>query len=434
MSSPETPEPVGSAGPGSAGPGSAGPGSAGPPGGGAVRGGAQRIRAYADAAWRRLRPGERSALPAMVGLVVVWLTFQSLDQNFLSPRNLAGISVDMVGTGMVAAGVIFVLVIGEIDLSIGSLSGLGGATFAALNVVEGAPQWLSVLLGVLSGTAAGAIQGFFFARIGVPAFAITLAGLLVWNGLTLYFLTPNGTIDLNDQGFVASLTSHYFHGAWVGYGLAALGAAVHLLTAYRRRSRRRAVGMPYQPRGEIWVRTGVLAAVAFAAAWELNQFQGLPLALLIFLVVVAGLDYVLHHTLYGRTVIALGGGVEAARRAGAEVGRARISVFMVSGTLAAIGGLFVTSRLVSAAQSTGSSEMLISAIAAAVLGGTSLFGGRGTIWSALLGMLVIQSIASGMALVGVGQPIQFMITGGVLFVALIVDTLLRRAQQSHGRA
>jgi D-xylose transport system permease protein len=177
----------------------------------------------------------------------------------------------------------------------------------------------------------------------------------------------------------------------------------------------------------------VVAAVAFTAAWELNRFQGLPLALLVFLVIVAGLDFVLHHTLYGRTVIALGGGVEAARRAGVDVDRARISVFMLSGTLAAVGGLFVTSRLVSATQGAGSGQMLINVVAAAVLGGTSLFGGRGTIWSALLGVLVIQSIASGMALLGAGQPLQFMITGGVLAAAVIIDSLLRRAQQARGR-
>jgi D-xylose transport system permease protein len=340
----------------------------------------------------------------------------------------------MVGTGVVAVGIIFVLVIGEIDLSVASVSGLAGAEFAALSVNAGVPEWPAVVIAVVSGTAAGALHGYFFARTGVPAFAITLAGLLVWNGLMLFLLTPNGTIDIHDQGIVASLTSYDFHDAWAGYGLAAVGAAVHLLTAWRRSRRRRAAGVPYQPLGEIWVRTGALAAVAFTAAWELNRFQGLPLALLVFLVIVAGLDFVLHHTLYGRTVIALGGGAEAARRAGVDVDRARISVFTLSGTLAAVGGLFVTSRLVSATQGAGSGQMLINVVAAAVLGGTSLFGGRGTIWSALLGVLVIQSIASGMALLGAGQPLQFMITGGVLAGAVIVDSLLRRAQQARGRA
>jgi D-xylose transport system permease protein len=216
--------------------------------------------------------------------------------------------------------------------------------------------------------------------------------------------------------------------------LAALAAAGYVLAAYRLSRRRRAAGLPFQPLGEIWARTGVLGAVLFAAAWTLNHFQGLPLAPLIFLIVVAGLDYVLRRTHYGRAVVALGGGVEAARRAGIDVVRVRISVFLVSGTLAAVGGLFVTSQLVSATNEAGGGQTLISAIAAAVLGGASLFGGRGTIWSALLGVLVIESIASGMALLGAAQPVQFMITGGVLFAAVIVDSLLRRAQQAHGQA
>ncbi|MFI1092623.1 sugar ABC transporter permease [Streptomyces sp. NPDC020917] len=384
-------------------------------------------------AWRLLRPGERRALPAVLGLGVTWLIFQSLNGNFLSPRNLSGISVDMVGTGLIAAGLIFVLVIGEIDLSIGSLSGLSGTAFAALNVNNGVPEWLAVILGVLTGTAAGALQGFLFARTGAPAFAITLAGLLAAIGLTL-LLNPNGTIDISDHGIVASLTSRYFQDAWAGYGLAALGVAVYLLTAFRRARRRKIAGVPCQTLSAIWVRVAFLAVISFAAAWELNRFQGLPLALLIFLLVVAGLDFVLHHTLYGRAVIALGGGVEASRRAGVNVYRSRISVFIVSGTLAAVGGLFVTSRFVSATQISDNGQTLINAVAAAVLGGTSLFGGHGTIWSALLGVLVIQSIASGLALLGTGLPLQFMITGGVLAVAVIVDSLLRRAQQARGRA
>ncbi|MBM9503385.1 sugar ABC transporter permease [Actinacidiphila acididurans] len=399
--------------------------STGPPAGGPVPAGARRIKAYADVVWRRLRPGERSALPVVLGLVVVWAVFQSQNGNFLSPRNLSNISVDLVSTGMIAAGLIFVLVIGEIDLSVGSLSGLAGAVYAALNVSHGVPEWLAVLLALASGAAAGALQGFFVARARVPSYAITLAGLLAWNGLMLYLLSPTGTIDINDNGFVASLTDHYFSDVWVAYGLATLGTAGYVLTAHLRVRRRKAAGVPHQPLTEIWVRAALLAGLAFTAAWMLNRFQGVPLALLIFLIVVAGLDYVLRRTSYGRMVIALGGKGEGARRAGIDVLRVRVSVFMMSGTLAAVGGLFMTSRLVSASQATGSDgQVLINAVAAAVLGGTSLFGGRGTIWSALFGVLVIESIASGMALLGAGQPLQFVITGGVLFVAVVIDSLL----------
>lgn len=195
--------------------------------------------------------------------------------------------------------------------------------------------------------------------------------------------------------------------------------------------------MPYRPGGEIWLRTGLLAVVAFAGAHTLNRFQGLPLALLIFLVVLVVSDYVLRRTRYGRRVYALGGGVEAARRAGIGVERVRIAMFMVSGTLAAVGGLFVASGLTSASPTTaraaGSGMLLINAIAAAVIGGTSLFGGRGSPWSVLLGVVVIQSIASGMGLLGVQDAVQFMITGGVLLAAVAADALSRRAQARRGR-
>jgi ABC-type xylose transport system permease subunit len=192
--------------------------------------------------------------------------------------------------------------------------------------------------------------------------------------------------------------------------------------------------MPYRPVGEIWARTALLAVVAFAAVYVLGRFEGVPLALLIFLGVIVASDLFLRRTPYGRQVLTLGGGVEAARRAGIDVARVRISVFMVSGTMAAAGGLFIASRLTSASQVSGSGMLLINAIAAASIGGTSLFGGRGSTWSALLGVLIIQSIASGMALMGVETAVQFMITGGVLLMAVVLDSLARRTAQSRGRA
>jgi D-xylose transport system permease protein len=383
---------------------------------------------------RRLREGELGPVPVLLALAVTWTVFQSLNENFLSPRNLSVLSVDIVGTGMVAVGVVFVLLIGEIDLSVGSLAGLSGALFAALSVNNGLPEWLAVLMAVLCGTAAGAFHGFVFTKIGVPAFVVTLAGLLAWNGLMLYLLGPESSISFSGDGLVATLTSQYFSSTVVTYGLAALGTAAYLLASYHDRRRRGAAGMPYRPVGEIWARTALLAVVAFTTVSVLGRFEGLPLALLIFLAVLVVSDLILRRTPYGRQVLALGGGVEAARRAGVDVARVRISVFLVSGTLAAAGGLFVASRLTSATQVPGSGMLLINAIAAAVIGGTSLCGGRGSTWSALLGVLIIQSIASGMALLGVQPAVQFMITGGVLLIAVILDALARRAAESRGRA
>ncbi|MEU9954794.1 sugar ABC transporter permease [Streptomyces sp. NPDC050982] len=396
--------------------------------------GTGRRRALAGAVRRRLHEAELGPAPALLALAVTWMVFQGLNDNFLSSRNLSVLSVDIVGTGMIAVGIVFVLLIGEIDLSVGSLAGLAGALFAALNVNLGMPEWLAVIIAVICGAAAGAVHGFVFAKIGVPAFVVTLAGLLAWNGLMLYLLGPESSINFSDDGLVAMLTSRYFSAAVATYGLAALGSVAYLLLSYHDRRHRSAAGMPCRQVREIWARTALLAVVAFAAVHVLGRFEGLPLALLIFLGVIVASDFFVRRTRYGRQVLALGGGVEAARRAGVDVARVRIAVFLVSGALAAVGGLFVASRLTSATTVPGSGMLLINAIAAAVIGGTSLFGGRGSTWSALLGVLIIQSIASGMALLGVEPAVQFMITGGVLLTAVVFDSLARRAVEARGRA
>jgi D-xylose transport system permease protein len=395
---------------------------------------ARAVESWVTLFRRKLSAGELGSLPVVLVLAAVWITFQALNENFLSPRNLSNLSVDIVGTGLIAVGIVFVLLLGELDLSVGSISGLAAAVFAVLNVNHGVPEWLAVIVGVLAGTAAGTVQGFSCARTRVPAFVITLAGLLTWNGLMLYVLGTSGTVNLDENGLVAKLTSHYFTNDAAAYGLAAVGTGMVFLVSYQDRRRRKAVGMTHRSLRGIAVRAGVLAVMAFTAAYLLNRFQGLPLALLIFLVVVAGLDIGLRRTHYGRQVYALGGGVEAARRASLSVTRVQTTVLAVSGTMAAVGGLFLASRITSVSQSSGSGVLLLNAIAAAVIGGTSLFGGRGTTWSAVLGILIIQSIASGMAITDTPAAVQFIITGGVLFAAVVIDSLSRRSQEAHGRA
>ncbi|MFD3606229.1 sugar ABC transporter permease, partial [Streptomyces sp. NPDC058656] len=274
------------------------------PGAGAGRGRAVARAAERGIAFlrRRLRAGELGSLPVVLVLAAVWITFQSLNSNFLSPRNLSNLSVDIVGTGLIAVGIVFVLLLGELDLSVGSISGLAAAAFAVLNVNHGVPEWLAVIIAVLAGTLAGTVQGFSVARTRVPAFVVTLAGLLTWNGLMLYVLGTSGTVNLDENGLVAKLTSYYFTNDAAAYGLAAVAAGVVFLVSYRDMRRRKAVGIPHRSLRGIAVRTGVLAVVAFAAAYLLNRFQGLPLALLIFLVIVAGLDLLLRRTHYGRQV------------------------------------------------------------------------------------------------------------------------------------
>ncbi|NDZ77644.1 sugar ABC transporter permease [Streptomyces sp. SID10853] len=394
----------------------------------------QGFAGYLSEFKRKIRAGELGSIPVVVGLIVIAAIFQSVNSRFLTAGNLTDISVTMVGTGMIAVGIVFVLLLGEIDLSVGSVSGVAGAAFAVLNVTHGMNQWLALVLSILTGTVAGAIHGFFFARIGVPAFAVTLAGLLFWNGFMLQVLGDNGTINLPGDGPIANMTGYYFSDVAVAYGFALLGVVVFFLTSFVDARRREAAGVPSRPLSEILLRTAVLAVVGFAVAFIYNQYKGLPLAVMIFLVVLVGTDFLLRRTTYGRKVFALGGSVEASRRAGINVTLIRISVFAIAGTFAAVGGLFLASKIATANQGAGSGDLLMNAIAAAVIGGTSLFGGRGRTWNALLGVLVIVSIQYGLSLQGIASPIQYMITGGVLLATVVIDAVTRKTQKSAGRA
>ncbi|MFI6597163.1 sugar ABC transporter permease [Nonomuraea sp. NPDC050536] len=382
---------------------------------------------------RRVKGGELGSLPVVVGLIVIWLIFQILNPQFLSAQNLSNLSVDIVPTGLISVGIVFVLLLGEIDLSAGAVSGACAAVLAVLNVNNGWNPVAAMVAAVVVGAAMGLLQGFFFAKIGVPSFVVTLAGLLAWTGFQLYVLGPNGTINLDNDGLVSRLTSTYFAYVIAAYGLAAVATAAFLAVSLVGNNRRRAAGVPSRTLGDIVFRTVVLAVVAFGAAYILNLYKGLPLALLIFLIVVVVTDFVQRRTKYGRTIFAVGGNIEAARRAGISVAFVRITVFVISGAFAAVGGIFAASRISSASQATGQSNVLLMAIAAAVIGGTSLFGGRGSTYSALLGMLVIQSIASGMALQGVSNAIQFIVTGAVLLAAVVIDSVSRRSQVASGR-
>ncbi|WP_435848531.1 sugar ABC transporter permease [Streptomyces javensis] len=382
---------------------------------------------------RKMRSGDLGAVPVIVGIAIIWAVFQAKDSAFLSPKNLSDLSILLGGTGMISVGIVFVLLLGEIDLSVGSLSGLAAATLAVLNVNHGVPEGIAVLAALASGAVLGAVHGFFFAKIGVPAFVVTLAGLLAWNGLMLQVLGTTGTISIADDSFVRDLTAHYFSQLIAAYGAATVATAGFFLAQFLDARRRKAVGIPSRPLSEILVRTGVLAVILFAAAWRLNEYKGLPLALVIFVAVLVILDFVVRRTSYGRKVIALGGSVEAARRAGINVVAIRISVYSLAGLMAACGGIMIASRIGSASQQAGTGNLLMEAIAAAVIGGTSLFGGRGSVWSALLGMLVIGSISSGMNLLGVANSVQYMITGGVLLAAVVIDSVSRRTQRSAGR-
>ncbi|NUP51836.1 MAG: sugar ABC transporter permease [Catenulispora sp.] len=383
---------------------------------------------------RRVKGGELGSLPVIVALAVIWIVFWALNSTFLSAQNLSNLSQQIVGTGMIALGIVFVLLLGEIDLSVGSVSGLAAAVFAVSSVNNGVNQWLALLLALATGAGTGLIHGFFFARIGVPAFVVTLAGNLAWNGLMLNVLGTSGTVNLPNDDIVSKLYNTFYGQLAAAYSVAAVAVALYAVVAWLGRARRVKAGVPAQPVGEIIARTVVLAIVAFGVAYVFNQYKGLPLAPLIFLIFIVVGDFILRRTVYGRRVFAVGGSIEAARRAGISVPFIRISVFTISGFMAAVGGLFLAGQIESASQTSGGGNLLMNSIAAAVIGGTSLFGGRGKTWSALLGALVIGSIQSGMNIQGLSNSIQYMITGAVLLAAVVIDSVARRTQKASGRA
>ncbi|WP_280689042.1 sugar ABC transporter permease [Kitasatospora sp. GAS204B] len=393
----------------------------------------QGLAGYLEEFKRKLRSGDLGSIPVVIGLILIATIFQAITGNFLTAGNLSNITLYIAGPGLISVGIVFVLLLGEIDLSLGSVAGVSAAVSAVLSIQHGVNEYLAAILAVLAALAIGALHGFFFAKIGVPAFVVTLAGLLAWSGLQGYVMGNTGTLNNIPNGFIANLDNYFFADVAAAYGLAAISVVGYLVAALLGARSRREAGLPAKPVSEIALRAVVLAVLAFGAAYTLNQDRGLPLALVVFLGVVVVTDFVLRRTAYGRKVFAVGGGVEAARRAGINVARVRISVFMISAGLAAVGGLFIASQAGFADKQLGSGNVLMNSIAAAVIGGTSLFGGRGKTWSALLGMLVIQSIVTGLDLQGISQSIQYMITGAVLLAAVVLDSVSRRTQKSSGR-
>ncbi len=383
---------------------------------------------------RGVRSGDLGALPVLVGLVAMALVFQWLAPSFLSPTNLGNLAVQIVPTGLISLGIVLVLLLGEVDLSAGSVSGFAAAVMAVMSVGHHVNPVLAMVVAVLVGATIGALQGWVSARLGVPSFVVTLAGLIGWQGALLHTLGDTGTINIPYNGTVAVLANTFIDDLALGYALAVAPAVIYLLLGLRAHARRAKLGLPTRAPREILLRAAGLAAIALVGAYILGRTRGVPLALLLFIGLVIAVDFVLRRTRYGRHVYAVGGNAEAARRAGIDVTLVRVSVFAIASAFAALGGLMQASRLFAVNQSSGSGDVLLNAIAATVIGGTSLFGGRGTPWSAPLGMLVIGSIQSGILLLNLKSDAQYMITGAVLLVAVTVDSLSRRGRLASGRA
>jgi D-xylose transport system permease protein len=391
-----------------------------------------RLRGAWAAFRRRLAQGELGAVPVVLGIAIIWLIFWFANDRFLSADNLTNLVLQIAATGTISVGVVLVLLLGEIDLSVGQLSGLAAAIMAVLNVQHGVPGWLAILAGLATGVGIGLLQGFWVTRFRIPAFVVTLAGLLAWLGALLLVLGQTGTVNISDKT-ITGLANTFFVplDAWL---LAVIVIAVYSGQKVWDRRKRSSAGLPVAPLRQVVSRIVVLAVAALATAAVLAAGRGLPLALVIFIGLVVVIDLLIKRTRFGRHILAVGGNAEAARRAGIKVDNVRLLVFTITSTLAAAGGILAASRQFAVSQSSGGSDILLNSIAAAVIGGTSLFGGRGSAYSALLGMLVIGSIANGMDLLGVESSTKFMVTGGVLLLAATVDAVSRRGRQAAGRA
>ena len=382
----------------------------------------------------RLRSGDLGSLPVVIGLIVIWAVFQSQNDAFLSSRNLVNLALQSAATGTIALGIVLVLLLGEIDLSVGSVSGLSAAILAVGMVSNNWPALVAIAAAILAGAVIGLSYGALFTRFGVPSFVITLAGLLAFLGLQLKVLGVEGSINIPFESGVVAFAQRTFLPDGVAYAVAILVVAAYLLLRLRSNRRREAAGLSTSPVVNIVVRSAFLLLVLVVPIAVLNQDRGVPVMFLLFVGLVVIMDFAIRKTRWGRSVMAVGGNVEAARRAGINVKRIYITVFVLCSSLAAIGGLLASARLAAANQSSGGTDTNLNAIAAAVIGGTSLFGGRGSAYSALLGIIVIQSISNGLSLINLGSPERYMITGAVLLLAVIVDSLSRRSRAAHGRA
>ena len=382
----------------------------------------------------RVRGGDLGVIPVVAGLVVIAVVLQSLNSRFLSAANLENLLLECVPVGVIALGIVFVLLVAEIDLSVGSVSGLSAALLAVFYVDQGQSVVLAVAVAIGSGVVIGGVYAAIFNRIGVPSFVISLAGLLAFAGLQLAVLGTKGAINLPFDSGLVKFAQLQFMPDWLSYALV-LAAGVGLFaTGFARAQARRKASLSAQSTVGLALRSLALVVVAGAFVAYLNQSRGVGYMFVFFLGLVLVMHYVLTRTKFGKSLFAVGGNAEAARRAGINVRRVYSSAFMLCTTLAAVGGVLAAARLAAANQQSGGGDVNLNAIAAAVIGGTSLFGGRGSAFAALLGILVIQSISNGLTLLSLDSSYRFMVTGAVLLLAVGLDSVARRSRASSGRA
>ena len=389
----------------------------------------QGLAGAATAFLGRLRGGELGMIPVIVGLVVIAIVFQINEPTFLSSRNLVSIAP----VGGISLGIVLVLLLGEIDLSVGSVSGFAAASMAVLIDSRGWGLLPALVVGILVGTAVGLLYSFLYTKIGVPSFVFSLAGLLAFQGALLYVLGDKGTVVLPQDSALRSFARDKFLTDTQAYVLLVVIVAVYVAVSLLTINRRRAAGLTPPSLTAVLVKAGLLLVGLGYLTYYLGIDRGWSYLPVLFAALVVTMDLALRRTRWGRHVFAVGGNEEAARRSGINVRGIYVSVFALCSTFAALGGILIAGQLTSVSQSSGTTDTNLTAIAAAVIGGTSLFGGRGSAWAALLGILVLQSIQSGLNLMNVDSSVRFMVTGLVLLLAVAIDSVSRKARSSSGR-
>jgi D-xylose transport system permease protein len=402
---------------------------------------ANDLREYARAWVVRVKSGESGVLPVVVGLIVISAIFQIQNSKFLSAENLTNLLVQSAVFMLLGMGEVFALLLGEIDLSIGFVSGIGGIVTAEIvKYPRNWPWWVAIIIALVATAAIGALQGTIITRLRLPSFVVTLAGLLFWQGVMLRMLGTGGTIPIQNN-IVNDLANGNLTplAGWIAGAIVVGGFGAF---TWFRDARRRASGLVAPPISLTLLKIATVAAAAVALLFMCNTdrgalvpIKGMPWVVLIVLAVLVGWTILLGRTRFGRYVYAIGANPEAARRAGVNLARVRTACFALASMTAGLGGIIYASRLRSVSTSLDGGTLVLYAVAAAVIGGTSLFGGRGKALHAVLGGIVIAAIYNGMGLLGMSAAAQYMITALVLLAAVTVDAVARRgrAVSNEGR-
>jgi D-xylose transport system permease protein len=389
----------------------------------------------------RVRGGDVGALPAVLSLLVLVVVFTSLrPSTFTNAFNFSNLLHQAAAVIVIAMGLVFVLLLGEIDLSAGFTAGSSAAVMGVVLTNHGWPWYLSVLACLLTGTVIGLALGLLVAYLGIPSFVVTLAAFLGLQGVLLKLIGEGGTVAIGNDILLAINNKNM--PVWAGWALWIVVVGAFALMSWRRSTRRRAAGLTAEAMSVVLIKIIVLAVLLGVATYYLSiersrnplvsSIKGVPQVVLLLLILLVVLSFVLGRTAFGRHIYAVGGNAEAARRAGIDVQRVKLFCFMICSTLAAVGGILIASRNNSISPSTGGADTLLYAVGAAVIGGTSLFGGKGRVIDAILGGLVIAVIINGMGLLNKPSSTVYMVTGFVLLVAASVDAISRRRAASTG--